>query len=213
MRKSGYIQTYTGDGKGKTTAAFGMLLRGVSENWKIYVVQFMKGDPLFDYGEIRACEKFKDVKIYQCRMDAALIIKMLQGDADAKKECSQKARYAWSRCVNEILNNEYDLVLMDEILPVVDNNLLEISELIHFLKNKPDLLEVVLTGRMKNPELISNIRLVSDYCTKMDCLEHPFHKKCPNCGHIFIGEKASYIGCPYCLIELEQVFARKGIEF
>jgi len=214
MEKKGYIQTYTGLSKGKTTSAFGLALRAMAYNWKIFVIQFMKGDPKFDYGEIRSCERFKDlIKVYQVRLEAKKIIKMLQGDKDAFEECKRKTIRGFNYFLNELKRNKYDMVILDEILPSLDNYLIPIELFKSFIDNRDKTMEIVLTGRMKRLELISYITTISDYFSKLKAVKHPFEKKCPKCGKIFRNEESYFEGCPYCVVKLVKVTARKAIEY
>lgn len=214
MEKKGFIQTYSGLAKGKSTSAFGLALRAMAYNWKIFVIQFMKGDPKFDYGEIRSCERFKDlIKVYQVRLDVDIIVKMLQGDKNAFEECKRKTVRGFNFFLNEIERNNYDMVILDEVLPALDNYLIPIETFKEFINKKNRKLEIVLTGRMKRIELISYITTISDYFSKLKVIKHPYYKKCPACGKIFKDDEAFFEGCPYCIVKLEQIYAREGIEY
>jgi len=159
FEKIGYIQVYTGDGKGKTTASLGLALRALGRGWKVLIVLFTKGGS--DYGELFAFREFspkikKHIKIIQAGLDRIVY-------SDNVNETDKKiVRDGWNEVKKAAASNEYQLIIMDEANIAIDLNLISVDEMKDFLKNKPKELEVVLTGRRANPEIIELAHLVSN---------------------------------------------------
>lgn len=155
----GYIQVYTGNGKGKTTASLGLTMRALGRGWKVLIVMFTKGGD--DYGELYSFtnlnENMKDkLKIVQAGVDR-IVYKNNQNDEDKKT-----VLYGWNIAKQAILNNEYQLIVLDEANIVIDLELINLQEVIDVLKKKPENLEIVLTGRNARPEIIEIAHLVSE---------------------------------------------------
>lgn len=151
--KKGYVQVYTGDGKGKTTAAFGLTLRAVGCNLQVFIAQFIKGR---QYSEIKSLEKLKDnitVKQYG------------RGFFIRKKPCDEdiKAAKAGLAEIKELLTSgKYDLVILDEINIAVYFKLLSVEDILDLIDLKPDDVELVLTGRKVDPKVIEKADLVTE---------------------------------------------------
>ena len=144
----GYIQVYTGNGKGKTTASLGLAMRALGRGWKVLIVMFTKGGN--DYGELiffsTLCPELKDkVKIVQAGLDRIVYSTNMSAD-DSK----------------QIQNDEYQLIILDEANIALDLNLIDLNEMIDVLKNKPEEMEIVLTGRNAKEEIIDIAHLVSE---------------------------------------------------
>ena len=157
--KRGYIQVYTGNGKGKTTASLGLALRALGRGWKVLIVLFTKGGA--DYGELFAFREFspkikKHVKIIQAGLDRIVYSDNIQ------QEDKQTVRKGWEEVKKAAASKEYQLIIMDEANIAIDLNLITVDEMKEFLINKPEELEVVLTGRCANPEIIKLAHLVSN---------------------------------------------------
>ncbi len=161
----GLIIDHTGNGKGKTSAALGMALRTVAHGWKVGIVQFIKKEGEFDYGE----HKMKD------RLDGWEIFPMGAGFTWNKKDRELDVRttmIAWDKCKEASLSGRYSLVVFDEINYVIDYEYLPLDPVLEFLRSKPHELNVVLTGRNARPELIE----LADLVTEMREIKHPFKK-------------------------------------
>lgn len=156
--KHGYIQVYTGDGKGKTTASLGLAMRALGRNWKVLIVMFTKGGD--NYGELNSFRQLSDkisnnLTIVQAGLDR-IVYKDNQTDED-----TSEIRKGWELAKNAILNNEYQLVILDEANIAIDLNIIDEDEVIQVLKNKPQEMEIVLTGRNARAKIIELAHLVS----------------------------------------------------
>ena len=155
----GYIQVYTGNGKGKTTASLGLAMRALGRGWKVLIVMFTKGGN--DYGELisfaQLCNDLKDnVKIVQAGLDRVVYSSNL---TDADKEQVQKG---WDIAKDAINSQEYQLIILDEANIAIDLGLIDLDEMTNVLKNKPEDLEIVLTGRNAKQEILGIAHLVSE---------------------------------------------------
>lgn len=165
MLKRGYIQIYTGDGKGKTTASLGLALRALGHGWKVLVVQFTKGDCGTSYGEIVSSSKFlPNLDVVQFGMDRVVYSHNINMD-DFKE-----AKRGWEFAKKAIHSGEYQIVILDEINICADMGMIKVSDIKETLLNKPEELEIVLTGRRAHPELVALAHLV----TEMKPIKHYF---------------------------------------
>ncbi len=157
--KHGYIQVYTGDGKGKTTASLGLAMRALGRKWKVLIVMFTKGGD--DYGELNSFRQLSldisnNLKIVQAGLD-----RIVYFDNKTQEDYTE-IKKGWELAKNAILNNEYQLIILDEANIAIDMGLLDIEEVIDVLKNKPEEQEIVLTGRNAHPKIIEISHLVSE---------------------------------------------------
>ena len=165
MLEHGYIQIYTGDGKGKTTAALGLALRALGHGWKVLVIQFTKGDSATTYGEVFSASNFlPNLEVKQFGMDR--VVYSHNVSIDDYKE----SKKGWECAKEAISSGEYQLVILDEINICIAMNMLKVSDVKEVLMNKPENLEVVLTGRYAHPELKAMAHLV----TEMKPIKHYF---------------------------------------
>lgn len=149
----GYIQVYTGDGKGKTTAALGLALRAAGHGLHTYIGQFMKGQR---YGELEALKDHPYIKIEQYG-DARYIHR-----EDVTAEQVTQARRGLARAREAMLSEEYDIVVLDEINVTIWFGLLEAKEVLALLDEKPEHVEIVITGRRAPQALIDRADLVTE---------------------------------------------------
>ncbi len=165
----GYVQVYTGNGKGKTTAALGLTLRAVGRNKKIYIGQFMKKSP---YGEIIALEKyFKDhVTLEQFGLpDFHYSRKGITPE-------EQEAALAGIESVKKaIASGKYDIVILDEANMVAHFKIIDMQPLLDIIDTKPENMELILTGRYAPQEFIDRAHLV----TEMKEIKHYYTQKVP----------------------------------
>ena len=154
----GYIQVYTGDGKGKTTAALGLALRALGRDWKVLIIMFTKGGT--DYGELRAFRNLSDsisdnLTIVQAGLDRIVYSNnKTNDDKNATKE-------GWELAKEAIKSDNYQLIILDEINIAISLGFIDVNEVVDVLKQKPDELEVVLTGRNAHKKIIEIAHLVS----------------------------------------------------
>lgn len=163
-RNKGLIIVYTGDGKGKTTAALGMAMRTVGWGGKVLIVQFVK---LWKTGEHKTIEKFlPDITIIPSGEGFVGIM----GDKKPKQTHSASAKKALLFSKKEIMSKKWPLVILDEINGAIEGKLIELKEVLSLLASKPEEVSVVLTGREAKPEIIQKADLV----TEMKKVKHPY---------------------------------------
>ena len=162
--EKGLVQVYTGSGKGKTTAAFGLALRAIGRGLKVYAVQFIKGG--FDYGELYVVDKLPNLKLKAFGRGKFVTEK------PPREEDIKLAEEALSLAEQVVKSGEYDIVILDEINVALDLKLIKIEEVLELVKNKPDHVELILTGRYAPSEIIE----AADLVTEMKEVKHPFNK-------------------------------------
>ncbi len=161
----GYIQIYTGNGKGKTTAAFGQALRAAGSGLKTFIVQFMKN---FPYGEIKSIQVLKDFVILERYGDDTFVLeKQPPGVKDMRA-----ATKAMHRAREAMLSGKFDIVILDEVCVAIYFCLLKTDDVIAMLDEKPEPVELILTGRYCPPEIITKADLV----TEMMEIKHYYQK-------------------------------------
>jgi len=161
--KKGLIHVYTGNGKGKTTAAIGLGIRAIGAGFKVVMIQFMKGRR---YSELDALQHIKNFSVTQFGRDE-FVSKEKPEQIDI--DLAQKGLlYA----IDVIQNGGCDLVILDEINIAADFNLISLKAVIELLENKPESLELVLTGRYASPEIIKHADIVSEILE----IKHPYQK-------------------------------------
>ena len=155
----GYIQVYTGDGKGKTTASLGLAMRALGRKWKVLIVMFTKGGN--NYGELVSFSQLcpdtqNNVKIVQAGLDRIVY------SSNISNEDKKQVQKGWEMAKKAIANDEYNLVILDEANIAIDLELIDLNEVIKTLKNKPNNMEIVLTGRNAKQDIIDIAHLVSE---------------------------------------------------
>jgi cob(I)alamin adenosyltransferase len=157
----GMIQVYTGDGKGKTTAALGLAMRAVGHGCKVIVIQFLKGQEIS--GE-RVTAKLLAPQLTIIPMGRQGFINTVNPDPKDKLLARKGMEYA-KRIVER---NACDILILDEVNVAVAYNLIPVQEVLDFMDSKPDYLELILTGRNALPKILEKADLV----TEMKCLKH-----------------------------------------
>ncbi len=162
MKTKGYIQVYTGNGKGKTTAALGLALRAVCAGKRVYIGQFIKGQ---DYSELKANALISGLTMEQ--YGDLHFIKNEPSELDYKQalEGCKKAEEA-------IQSNDYDIVVLDEINVAIQLNLIPENKVLTLIKAKPEKLELILTGRGATQNVID----AADLVTEMKEIKHYYQK-------------------------------------
>lgn len=161
--KKGLIIVHTGDGKGKTTAALGIALRACGYGMKVIMLQFFKGK--WKYGELRSAPKLGTFEIQPMGQGFTWESKDVEVDKALVRE-------AWRAAKEKILSGSYDVVILDEINYALSYDFLPVADIVEFLKNKPPMLHVILTGRDAKPEIIE----IADLVTEMRQIKHPFEQ-------------------------------------
>jgi cob(I)alamin adenosyltransferase len=153
--KKGYIQVYTGNGKGKTTAAVGLAIRAAGHGLRTYIGQFLKGQP---YGEIEALRRFSGlITIEQFGRKGFVHV-----TENPDEEDINRARQGLERCLQAMLSGRYQIIVLDEIHVALYFGLIEEKEMLAFLDKKPEPVEVILTGRYAPPAIIRRADLVTE---------------------------------------------------
>ena len=162
MPDKGYIQIYTGNGKGKTTAALGISLRAVCAGHKVFIGQFMKGQ---DYSELKAGEYLPCFEIEQFGAPNFICGK-------PSPEDKSNAQEGLLRIKEVLASGEYDIVILDEINTSLFFELVELEDVLSVLDLKPQKTELILTGRYAPAELIERADLV----TEMQEIKHYYNE-------------------------------------
>lgn len=168
--EKGLIQVYTGNGKGKTTAALGQGLRSCGRGLKVCMVQFLKGG---DTGELHSVEKLHPLfEIFRFEKKRGFFWTLSEQE---KQELKQDIEKGFEFIKGIVANNECDVLIIDELLGVLGNKLLEVGDAVKLLKSKPDNMEIIITGR-NVPEEIAE---AADLITEMKEIKHYFNKGIP----------------------------------
>jgi len=153
---------FTGDGKGKTSAALGVVLRALGHGLRVFIVFFMKGD--YPYGERAVLSKLPNVTV------ASFGSKRFIDPSNVKPEEIEQARQALAAARRATLSGGYDLVVLDEVNLAVAWKLVELDDVLKLIDEKPTNVELILTGRQAPVELIRRADLV----TEMLKIKHPY---------------------------------------
>ena len=157
----GYVQVYTGDGKGKTTASLGLVLRALGQGLRPAVLQFMKADP--DWGEIVSLRNL-GVPVQQCGLDHWV----RAGKVSDEDRAAAAEGFARARALVE--SGDYDLVVLDELCTALFFELVPLQSVLDLVAAKPEKVELVITGRRAPEELVA----AADLATEMRPLKHYF---------------------------------------
>ncbi|RLG52833.1 MAG: cob(I)yrinic acid a,c-diamide adenosyltransferase [Thermoproteota archaeon] len=160
----GLVEVYTGNGKGKTTAAFGLALRAAGHGLKVLIVQFMKGWE--GYGEVEACKKIENIEVVRFGTPEFV------NPASPKPIDIEEARRALEYAREAVLSGKYDIVVLDEVNVALHFKLIELGDILDLIEKKPSHVELVLTGRYAPPELVK----AADLVTVMEEVKHPFRQ-------------------------------------
>lgn len=150
--EKGFIQLYTGNGKGKSSAAFGMALRGAMASKKVYIAQFVKD---MKYSETKIAEVLDSITIHQVGKGCFF-------DREVNEEDQKAAREGLQKCREALNSGAWDLVILDEVTIALYYKLFSTDDLLDVLDDKAEHTEVILTGRYAPQELIDRADLVTD---------------------------------------------------
>lgn len=183
----GILEIYTGNGKGKTTAAFGLAFRAVGWGLRVYIVQFMK---LGTYGENRSSRKFgENLRVNYAGMPYFIAWEDDIPLEDRKKvknvvlcpkgqppeDYRKKVQQTFEQMKEDVGSGDWDIVIMDEVNVAIYYNLLELDDLLNFLDSRGNNVEVVLTGRKMPQEVLERASLI----TEMKEIKHPYSDGMP----------------------------------
>ena len=163
--EKGLIIVNTGNGKGKTTAALGMVMRSLGHGYKVAIVQFIKG--AWEPAEKAVLEQWSDQLNFHAMGEG------FTWETQDRERDTEKAIAAWSQGLKYILDPEYKLVLLDEVNIALKLGYLDVNTVIEGLKQKPETSHVILTGRSAPSELIA----IADLVTEMSLIKHPFREQ------------------------------------
>lgn len=182
--EKGLVQVYTGDGKGKTTAALGLALRAAGHELQVHIVQFMKGvsysgellsiPRLAPYIRIksfgRGCPHSAAIRggFAKCTGCGSCFIRKGQTTEDDR----DMARMAWELTEKIVMSDEYDLVILDEVINALHYDLVTVEQIKELVSKKPPLVELVMTGR----DVPEEVREIADLVTEMKMIKHPFEQ-------------------------------------
>lgn len=165
-QERGYIIVLTGDGKGKTTSALGMAMRAVGQGIRVTMLQFLKGT--WRYGELETAKRLApDFSIRPLGKGFVHVDPENPDPADI-----ETARNAWEICKEALFSEDYGMIILDEINNAIAYGLLPVDEVLDALKNRPQNLHVVLTGRAAHPRLLE----IADLITEVKEVKHPYRR-------------------------------------
>src|SRR5512136_1345079 len=165
---AGLVHVFTGDGKGKTSAALGVALRAAGHGIKTHITFFMKGE--FPYGEQKTLALLPGVSM--ARFGSLEFV----DPANVKPEEKEQARLALEDARRAIHSGRFDLVILDEVNVAAAWNLIDVRDVLRLIKEKPENVELILTGRYADKDVIANADLV----TEMKEIKHPYKKGIPS---------------------------------
>ncbi len=173
MLEKGLVQIYTGDGKGKTTAAFGLALRAAGQGNKVLIYQFLK-PPSLDIGE-RFALQLGAVRIRTEALDMAWNMSESLKDGQAVTRMQTAISEALERIAQTAEKRFYDVLILDEIVFCLSKGLANLEDIKNIIDRRDPAVEIVMTGRGATKELIQ----MSDLVTEMKNIKHPFDKGLP----------------------------------
>ncbi len=170
MKNKGLIHIYTGDGKGKTTAAVGLAIRALGHGFRVCYAHFHKRPELYGYNEIQSLEKL-GATIFGFTGGHPFCNKTL-----TREQLQREVREGLQFLSGYLTENEPDLLIMDEILISVRDGYLAEEELLDFISHKPEHTELVMTGRGATDKLIAR----ADYVSHVSKVKHPYDQDIPS---------------------------------
>ena len=163
--EKGLVHIYYGYGKGKSTAAAGLAIRAAAKGLKVLYSTFLKDNTS---GEIIALKEINNITVYDKESTNGFIFKY---DDEKKKEILSTQKEKFLKLCKIISADDYDVVILDEVIDAVELSCFHYNELANFIKNKPQKLEIVITGH----NFIEGLNELADYITEFKCEKHPFN--------------------------------------
>ncbi|GAA0124660.1 cob(I)yrinic acid a,c-diamide adenosyltransferase [Clostridium sp. CTA-19] len=168
--KEGYIQIYTGNGKGKTTAAMGLATRAAGNKYTVYIVQFLKTG---NTGELESAKKMAPYfNIFRFEKTKGFFWTL---NEEEKQQLKLEIREAYNFCLETIKNRTCDILILDEVIGAVTNKLLTEEQIIYLMDNKPNDMELIITGR----DLPEKIAEKANLITEMKEVKHYYNEGIP----------------------------------
>jgi len=164
-KRKGLIIVNTGDGKGKSTASFGLALRAAGNKMNVFIMQFMKGP--WKSGERKALQELANYVEYEALGDG------FTWDTENTEQDKKTARAAFKIAKEKLMSGKYQMIILDEINYVLDYKFFPLDEFLETLRNKPKDVHVVCSGRNANEKLIE----MADLVTEMRLIKHPFEEQ------------------------------------
>jgi cob(I)alamin adenosyltransferase len=161
----GLIQVYTGAGKGKTTAALGLALRAAGHRFRVLMIQFLKGG--IAYGELKSAKRLSPYLTILPMGRECFVNKKDPHPVDRRW-----AKKGWEAAKEAVRGGKYQIIILDEVNVAIDYGLVPLEEILDLMKNKPEKVELVLTGRGAKPEVLREADLV----TEMREIKHYYRK-------------------------------------
>ncbi|MEG0692642.1 MAG: cob(I)yrinic acid a,c-diamide adenosyltransferase [Oscillospiraceae bacterium] len=162
----GCIHIYCGDGKGKTTSSMGLALRAIGHGFRVVITQFLKDG---DSSELKALGRFENATIISGKDVAGFSFTM---NGEQKAMVTKNHNDHLKKAIEICQSGACDMLVLDELLGAISTGLIDYDLLISFLKNKPPKLEVVITGRNPNEELLD----LADYVSDIHKIKHPYDR-------------------------------------
>lgn len=168
--KKGCLQVYTGNGKGKTTAAVGLAVRAAGNGFKVYMVQFLKSGFT---GELESSKKLEpNFKIFRFEKRRGFFWTL---NEEEKLQLKEEVQQAYRFCLEVLRKRQCDILIMDEIMGAISNKLVSKEQILELINMRPDDMELILTGRNVPEEIVAKADLV----TEMKDIKHYFNKGIP----------------------------------
>lgn len=160
----GLIHIYCGDGKGKTSAAVGLSVRASGYGYRVLFVQFLKSGRS---SEVKVLEGLDNVTVFDGYCTDKFVISMSETE---KAECREKQCRVFEQATQKAVAEKYDILVLDEIFGAIGTDTVKSDVVLDFLKNKPEKLEVIMTGREPSEGFLK----IADYVTEMRKIKHPY---------------------------------------
>lgn len=165
--EKGLVHIYTGNGKGKTTSAIGLGIRAYGRGFKVYMAQFLKSAETGELNVLKNLEPGFIVKRFE------MVDKFTWNmNEDELKETGEGLNKLFDKAVTDSQSGAWDMLILDEILGAIKGGFIPLQKVIQFVKNKPEGLELVMTGRAVPDELVA----LSDYVSEINPIKHPLDK-------------------------------------
>lgn len=163
--KKGYVQIYTGNGKGKTTAAMGLALRAAGHGYAVKIVQFLKGG---ETGELHSIECLESVELLRVTDANKYVWKL---NDEEKRAMQQNSHQMIERIISWFENDEIDILILDEVMAAIKYDIVSLSDVLKLLEKRPETIEVIMTGRDAPCELCDCADLISEINDKKHYFE------------------------------------------